>query len=106
MSTGYPFCDSDCPSVVMSSRHVFCPSVFAFSYVPDNVCHTTLFADPVCTLSVLEGDSYDDSLHLLLNLGCDQFLKLSAAKRPSLTAIYHYWEWGSPWSSSSVLDPE
>ena len=25
-----------------------------FSYVPDNVCHTTLFADPVCTLSVLE----------------------------------------------------
>ena len=44
MSTmGYPFCDSDCPSVVTSPRHVPRPSVFAFSYVPDNVCHTTLF---------------------------------------------------------------
>ena len=37
---------SDCPSVVMSPRHVCRPSVFAFSYVPDNVCHTTLFVDP------------------------------------------------------------
>ena len=91
MSTGYPFCDSDCPSVVMSPRHVVRPSVFAFSYVPDNVCHTTLFADPVCTLSVLQGDSYHDSLHL--PLGCDQFLKLGVAKRPGLTAICHYWEY-------------
>ena len=56
MSTGYPFCDSDCPSVNMSPRHVFRPSVLAFSYVPDNVCHTTLFADPICALSVLQGD--------------------------------------------------
>ena len=91
MSTGYPFCDSDCPSVVTSPRHVIRPSVFAFSYVPDNVCHTTLFPDPVCTLSVLEGDSYHDSLHL--PLGCDQFLKLGVAKRPGLTAICHYWEY-------------
>ena len=76
MSTRHPFCDSDCPSVVMSPRHVACPSVFAFSYVPDNICHTTLFANPVCTLSVLQGDSYHDSLHL--PLGCDQFFKLGA----------------------------
>ena len=68
----------DCPSVVMSLRHVIRPSVFAFSYVPDNVCHTTLFVDLVCTLSVLQGDSYHDSLHL--PLGCDQFLKLGVAK--------------------------
>ena len=54
ISTGYTFYDSDCPSVVTSPRYVFRPSVFAFSYVPDNVCHTTLFPDPVCTLSVLQ----------------------------------------------------
>ena len=77
MCTGYPFCNSDCPSVVTSPRHMFRPSVFAFSYVPDNVCYTTLFLDPVCTLSVHEGDSYHDSLHL--PLGCDQFLKLGVA---------------------------
>ena len=64
MSTGYPFCDCDCPSVVTSPRHVIRPSVFAFSYVPDNVCHTTLHPDPVCTL---EGDSYHDSFHLPLS---------------------------------------
>ena len=45
MSTGYPFCESDYPSVVMSPGHVVRPSVFAFSYVPENLCHTTLFAD-------------------------------------------------------------
>ena len=39
-----------------------------------NVCHITLFPDSVCTLSIPEGDSYHDSLHL--SLGCDQFLKL------------------------------
>ena len=55
------------------------------------VCHTTLFADLVCTLSVLEGDSYHDSVHL--PLGCDQFLKLGVAKQPSLTAICHYWKY-------------
>ena len=67
------------------------PSAFAFSYVPDNGCHTTLFAYPVCTLSVLQGDSYHDSLHL--PLGCDQFLKLRVAKWSSLTAICHYWKY-------------
>ena len=82
MSTGYPFCVSDCPSVV-TSCHVACPSVFVFSYVPDNVCHTTLFPDPVCTLSVLQ----DDSPYLHLPLGCDQFFKLGVAKRSGLTAI-------------------
>ena len=40
---GYPFCDSDCLSIVTSPRHVTHTSVFAFSYAPDNVCHTTLF---------------------------------------------------------------
>ena len=88
---GYPFCDSDCPSIVTSPRHVARPSVFAFSYAPDNVCQTTLFSDPFCTLSILEGDSYHDSLHLPLS--CDQFLKLGVAKRPGLTAICHYWEY-------------
>ena len=34
MSTGYPICYSDCPSVIMSPRHVTRPSVFAFSYLP------------------------------------------------------------------------
>ena len=48
---------------------MFHPSVLAFSCVPDNVCHTTLFLDPVCTLSVLADDSYHNSLHL--PLGCD-----------------------------------
>ena len=57
---------TDCPSVVTSPRHVHRPSVFAFSYVPDNVYHTTLFPDPFCTLSVLEGDSYCDSLSMFL----------------------------------------
>ena len=42
------------------------PSVFAFSYVPDNVCHTTLFADPVCTPSVLQGDSLPWILSIFL----------------------------------------
>ena len=91
MSTGCPFCDSDCPSVVMTPRYVPHPSVFAFSYVPDNVCHTSLFSDQAYTLSVLQGDSYHDSLHL--PFGCDQFLKLGVAKRPSLTAICHYWKY-------------
>ena len=77
-----------CPQGIHSVTD--CPSVFAFSYAPD-VCHITLFVDPVCTLSVLEGDSYHDSLHL--PLGCDQFLKLGVATRPSLTAICHYWEY-------------
>ena len=90
MPTGYPFCNSDCPSVV-TSRHVFNPSVFAFSYVPHNICHTTLFPNPVCTLSALTSDSYHDSLYL--PLGCNQFLKLGVAKRPGLTAICHYWEY-------------
>ena len=66
-------------------------SVFAFSYAPDNVCHITKFPDPFCTLSILEGDSYHDSLHLPLS--CDQFLKLGVAKRPGLTAICHYLEY-------------
>ena len=91
MSTGYPFCNSDCPSVVTSSRHVIRPSVFAFSYVPDNICHTTLLPDPACTFSVLECDSYHDSLHLPLH--CDQFLKLGVPQRPGLTPICHYWEY-------------
>ena len=82
----------DYPSVVMSPKslcHVTRPSVLAFSYVPDNVCHTTVFRS-VCTLSVLQGDSHHDSLHL--PLGCDQFLKLGVAKWSGLTAICHYWE--------------
>ena len=91
MSAGYPFCDSDCPSTVTSPRHVFRPSMSAFSYAPDNVCHTTLFPNPVCTHSILEGDSYHDSLHLPVS--CDQFLKLGVAKRLGLTAICHYWEY-------------
>ena len=52
---------------------------------------TSLFSDPVCTLSVLQGDSHHDSLNL--PLGCDQFLKLGVAKQPGLTAICHYWEY-------------
>ena len=91
MSTGYPFFDSDCPSVAMSPRHATRPSAFAFSHVPDNVCHTTLFAGPVCTIYVLQGDSYHDSLHLAL--ACVSFFKLGVAKRPSLTAICHYWNY-------------
>ena len=35
----------------LPTHHKSCPSVFVFSHVPDNVCHTTLFADPVRTLS-------------------------------------------------------
>ena len=68
MSTGYPYCDSDCPSIVMSPRHVPRLSVFAFSYAPDNACPTTLFPDPDCTLSILQGDSYHDSLHFSCGL--------------------------------------
>ena len=75
----------------MSPRHMACPSVFAFSYAPDNVCRTTLFPDPVCTLSILEGDSYHDSFHLPLS--CDQFCKFGVTKRQSLTAICHYWKY-------------
>ena len=52
MSTGYPFCDSDCSSIVTSPRQVSRPSVFAVPYVPDNVCYTTLFPHAVCTLSM------------------------------------------------------
>ena len=89
--TVYPFCDSDCPSLVTSPRHVASPSVFAFSYAPDNISHNTLFPDPVCTLPILQGDSYHDSVHLALS--CDQFLKLGVAKWPCLTAICHYWEY-------------
>ena len=74
---------TDYSSVVSSSPHVSHPSVFAFSYVP-NTCRTTLFLDSVRTFSVLESDSYHDSLHLL---GYGQVLKLSA-KRPGFTAIY------------------
>ena len=84
---GYPFCDSDCLSVVTSPRHMARPAVFAFSHVPDNACYTTLFLDLVCTLSVLKGDSYNDSLRLVL------FLKLGVAKQPGLTAICQYWEY-------------
>ena len=69
MSTGIHSV-TDCPSIVMSPCHMSLPSVFAFSYVPDNVCHIILFPDPVCTLSVLQGNSYHDSLHL--PLGWDQ----------------------------------
>ena len=69
MSTVYPFRESDCLSVVTSPCHVSRTSVLAFSYAPDNACHTTLFPDPVCTLSVLQGDSYHDSLHI--SMGCD-----------------------------------
>ena len=42
-----PFCDYYYLSFVMSPRYLTRASVFAFSYVPDNVCHTTLFVDPV-----------------------------------------------------------
>ena len=90
MSTGYPFCEPDCPPVV-TSCHVFRPSVLAFSYVPAIVCHTALFPDPVCILSVLERDSHHYSPHL--PLGCNQFFKLAVAKRPGLTSICHYWEY-------------
>ena len=31
--------------------HEFYPSVFAFSYVPDNVCHITQFPNSDCTFS-------------------------------------------------------
>ena len=79
---------TNCPSIVTFLRHVTRPSVFAFSYAPDNVCRTTLFPDPVCTLSILQGDSYHDSFHLPLS--CGQFLKLGVAKRPGLTAIWEY----------------
>ena len=41
------------------------PSVFALSHVPDNICHNILFPDTVCTLSVLENDSYHDSPQLI-----------------------------------------
>ena len=51
MSAGYPFCDSGCPSVVTSPRHVFRLYVFAFSYVPANVCYTTHFLYLVMVLS-------------------------------------------------------
>ena len=91
MSTAYQFCESDCLSIVRSPCHVTHPSVFAFSYAPDNVCHTTLFPDPVCTLSIIEGDSYHDSFYLPFS--CDQFLKLGVAKLPGITAICHYWEY-------------
>ena len=91
MSTVYPFCDSNCPSVVTSPRHVNRSSMFAFSYIPDSVCHTTLFPDAVCTHFVLQGDSYRDLLHF--PLGSDQFIKLGLAKRPGLTIICHYLEY-------------
>ena len=77
MSIGYPFCTSDCPSVVTSPRHVTRPSVFAFSYAPDNICHTVLFTDPVCTLSVLQGDSYHDSLHFWVVISFSSWVWLS-----------------------------
>ena len=73
---------TDCPSVVTSPHCMSRPSVFAFSYVPDNFCHTTLFRDSVCTVFVLEDDSYHDSLHLPLDF--DQFLKLGVAKRTNM----------------------
>ena len=67
-------------------------SVFVFSYVADNVCHnTTMFPVPVCTLSVLQGDSCYNSLHY--PLGCDKFLKLDVAKQLDLTAICHSFEY-------------
>ena len=37
MSTRYLFCDFDCPSVVTSPCHTSGPSLFASSYVPDNI---------------------------------------------------------------------
>ena len=77
--------------IVTSLRHVSHPSVFDFSYIPNDVCHTTLFTDPVCTLSILESDSRRVSLHLLL--GCDEFLLLDVADRPGLTVVCHYWEY-------------
>ena len=63
MSTGYPFSDSDCSSIVTAPRHVKPrPSVFAFSYASWIMSVTPhLFPNPVCTLSILEGDSYHDS---------------------------------------------
>ena len=82
MSTGYPLCDSDCPSIITCLAHL-CLLYLMF----DNICHTTLFPDPVCTLSVLEGDFCHDSLHH--PLGCDQFLQLGVTKRPGLIAIRH-----------------
>ena len=45
---------TDCPSVVTSPFHVSRTSVFEFFCVPDNVPHTILFPDPVCTLAVLD----------------------------------------------------
>ena len=74
-------------SVVTSPRHVIHPSVFAFSYVPDNVCHTTLWVlDPVCTLSVLTGwllPWFSPS-----SFGLWPVSQLGVAKRPGLTAIW------------------
>ena len=60
---------TDCPFPVPSPCNVFHPSVFAFWYVPNNVCRTTPFLDLVCTLFICKGDSYHDSLHL--PLGCE-----------------------------------
>ena len=67
MSMGYPFCDSDCPSVVTSP----------LPHVPTHLCLLSLMflimsVTPLCfriqfvTLSILEGDSYHDSFHLPL----------------------------------------
>ena len=78
MSTKYSFRNFDRSSVISSPCHVIRPSVFAFSYAPDNVCHTTLFKDPVCTLSVIASDSYHDSSIFLCVV--TRFVKLDVAK--------------------------
>ena len=84
MSTGHPFCDLIIHLLLRLPAMCSAQLRLLSLYVPDNVCHTTLFADLVCTLSVLEGDSYHDSL--CLPLGYDQFLKFGVAKRSGLSS--------------------
>ena len=54
MSIGYLFCDSGCTFVVTSASHMFLSSVFVFSFIPGNVCHTTPFPHPVVTIYSLK----------------------------------------------------
>ena len=52
---------------------------------------TICFRTQFCTLSILKGDPYNDSLHFPLDY--DQFLKLGVSKQSGLTAICHYCEY-------------
>ena len=76
MSTGYPFCDSDCPSVVTSS-YLSRSSVLAYlMFLIMSVTPLCFRIQSVLFLSLRV--SYHDSLHLPVD--CDQFLKLGVAK--------------------------